>query len=929
MIAPTASPNECDPTRDERVETRDGQKQKQQPNSTTPATTTNNQFLRAICRGHPGKPWATSFKTDPKTATSQKWTGQQMRTTRDMPRGDANTYFCVGTFPEGATRRLKDSVAAVLAIVLDDIGADELNDLPLYSWALETSPFNYQVGYALAPGENIARVDSLLGAMTTAGHSVSDRSGNSISRYVRLPVGVNTKDTVIADVGAPFPTRLVEWWPERRFSVDELAAAFSIDMATLSDRAVGGNSSPETDDELREAIASCATFHDPLVKLAARFVGRGMSQEDVVAVLTGLMDEAALNLASAAKPDQRRGEWKARYDEIPRTVESAAEKFRDPRTRPGRTAGPRSEGGKAPAAAGDTTGRAKEGAVRPEIRWSSARLAQCVDEAEDALIAAGEQIYRRGATLVRPARGAVDTLGKVCRSDGTLSLIPVDPNHLVERLTIAAAWYKFDGRSEEWKLTGCPMEVAKTYLAREGYWRVPTLRAVVQHPVMMPSGQVISVGGYDPDTGILLDIQGKWAIPDAPSRDDAVAALGRLKHLFRYFPWATPTDWAVAASALMSALARPVLNAVPGHGVDAPEAGSGKSLLIDAISIAATGVNAPVMEWGRDLVEAGKRLDGMLLAGDAIISIDNIDAPLEGAVLCQTLSQTSRRIRPLGGSKMTTVPMTAFVTATGNNLVLRGDITRRMLICRIDAQTDAPELRVIDQDLLAECSKRRKEIVADALTVMVAYMRAGRPSVKLRPLGSYGDWSRMVRDALVWCGLKNPVDALLTSRHADPARAALSAVLNAWRAAFGRDSKTAAEAVAQAVYDTDLRDALALVAERKGVLSSSAFGYWLRSHRDGRSGDYVLRGGGQTGGVVRWSVELPQDQPNQGNDRGGITGIRGMFQQNAANCQKGQSKERGDTLDKAARTSPQSPLSPAASPAEPDDLPAEPAEDRV
>jgi hypothetical protein len=55
-----------------------------------------------------------------------------------------------------------------------------------------------------------------------------------------------------------------------------------------------------------------------------------------------------------------------------------------------------------------------------------------------------------------------------------------------------------------------------------------------------------------------------------------------------------------------------------------------------------------VMDFGRDAVEAGKRLDAMMLAGDPIIAIDNVEAPLEGAVLCQMLSQTARRIRVLG-----------------------------------------------------------------------------------------------------------------------------------------------------------------------------------------------------------------------------------------------------------------------------------------
>jgi hypothetical protein len=43
------------------------------------------------------------------------------------------------------------------------------------------------------------------------------------------------------------------------------------------------------------------------------------------------------------------------------------------------------------------------------------------------------------------------------------------------------------------------------------------------------------------------------------------------------------------------------------HCVDSPEAGSGKSLLVDVASILASGGPASVMDFGRDAVEAGKR----------------------------------------------------------------------------------------------------------------------------------------------------------------------------------------------------------------------------------------------------------------------------------------------------------------------------------
>jgi hypothetical protein len=58
-------------------------------------------------------------------------------------------------------------------------------------------------------------------------------------------------------------------------------------------------------------------------------------------------------------------------------------------------------------------------------------------------------------------------------------------------------------------------------------------------------------------------------------------------------------------------------------------------LLVDVAAMLASGGPASVMDFGRDPVEAGKRLDAMMLCGDPLIAIDNVEAPLEGAVLCQ------------------------------------------------------------------------------------------------------------------------------------------------------------------------------------------------------------------------------------------------------------------------------------------------------
>jgi putative DNA primase/helicase len=100
---------------------------------------------------------------------------------------------------------------------------------------------------------------------------------------------------------------------------------------------------------------------------------------------------------------------------------------------------------------------------------------------------------------------------------------------------------------------------------------------------------------------------------------------------------------------------------------------------------------------------------------------------------------------------MVTVPCTALLTLNGNNLTLRGDIVRRVLVCRLDAKCERPELRQIEQDLLSDVRRERGELVRDAQTIMAAYVAAGRPKQKLPALGGFREWRHGPRRArLVW-----------------------------------------------------------------------------------------------------------------------------------------------------------------------------------
>lgn len=279
----------------------------------------NTEFLRNLTSGHTGKAWVTGFKGDPNKVSGIDWRGWAFTDEGAFPKDDMNSYFAVSTFHPDARNRKKEHIASPLCIVLDDVSTDDLAGLPPPSWELETSPHNFQAGYALRPQQSIEEVEKLTKGLAKIGHSVADKSGNNIARYVRLPKGVNSKASVVMEHGQPVRVDLQSYRPDLRYTCAQLSRLFEIGTGETHYPVINSIN----DHQLVEQVLTCTAFHQPLVQLSARSIGRGESPENTVSALTQLMDEAATSLNS----NDRRSEWQIRRDAIPRYVASAVEKF--------------------------------------------------------------------------------------------------------------------------------------------------------------------------------------------------------------------------------------------------------------------------------------------------------------------------------------------------------------------------------------------------------------------------------------------------------------------------------------------------------------------------------------------------------------------------------------------------------------------------
>lgn len=301
----------------------------------------NSEFLRAIY-GELGEGvygWTASFRADP-NGPDADWAGRVYTGTPAIAslidsRPADNNFYCTallaGVGEDGKPRRTKDRVHRLAVLVGDDVTPTDLIGTP--SYIIQTSPGKHQAGCILdaddADAFDVPLLGAVMRAMAVRGLVPMDASGNNAVRYVRTPVGSNTK----ARSTGPFDVALVSCSPESTYTLDDACSVFGIDLEEVRATLI---SAPATLPRVTEApgndtaslLASLGatnpqerSYHDALLRLTGKLVASNMAPGAVVEHVRGVM------LAVRPGEPHELSRWQSRFDEIPRMV-SGAEKYR-------------------------------------------------------------------------------------------------------------------------------------------------------------------------------------------------------------------------------------------------------------------------------------------------------------------------------------------------------------------------------------------------------------------------------------------------------------------------------------------------------------------------------------------------------------------------------------------------------------------------
>ena len=316
---------------------------------------------------------------------------------------------------------------------------------------------------------------------------------------------------------------------------------------------------------------------------------------------------------------------------------------------------------------------------------------------------------------------------------------------------------------------------------------------------------------------------------------------------------------ALVLAAIFTALERPFLPVAPMFVVRSSMPATGKGKIVRGLVRLAFDTGPVVLTWGGSSEEFEKRLTAILLQAPAALMIDNANGmQVQGDLLESMITEGRADIRPLGHSDIVKVRNCSFMSLTGNNPIITGDMARRTIPIDIVPASVDPERLRYGFDPVAYIQQRRPVLLLAAFTAMRAFRLAGMPTQRLPAIGSFDAWSTKVRDLVYWITGYDISEVFRRNKAEDPRRQTDASLLAALYQQFGTVPFRAADAIAvhKKVADSQrstgaiqmpqptqaeqaLHDALNDVLGSKRI-DAKLFGYWARRLRGAHNGGLIL-----------------------------------------------------------------------------------------
>ncbi len=441
-------------------------------------------------------------------------------------------------------------------------------------------------------------------------------------------------------------------------------------------------------------------------------------------------------------------------------------------------------------------------------------------------------------------------LSRIVTVEGKPSIEPfnVDSirNFAQSRLECVKLVKKGEDKNGEPEYEEVPANLSRTvgaYILTSSHWPFPELRGIVYAPHFSAAGELVANPGYSPQSRLYLDLGGftPRPVPTHPTATEVEAAQNLiLNDLLPDFPFIDEASRAHAVALGLLPYVRTMIDGpTPLHGSDASTPGTGKSLMVEVLTYAATGLLPKIMSEGRDDDEWRKRITSTLLDSPTAVMIDNITRRLDSGSLSAAVTSRVWTDRKLGQSQNVSIQNLACWTVTGNNLTTSKEIARRLLWIRLDAKMERPWERTEFRHpkIMEWVNLNRHAVVHAFLTLAQNWIAKGKPK-GANSLGSFEAWSDVVGGILEAAGISGFLGNLedLYDR-ADAESREWRSFVELWAEAYGDEKVGTAALYALAVKNEVL---LTVLGDKSEMSQKVRLGRALTAREDRVIGNYII-----------------------------------------------------------------------------------------
>ncbi|WP_170582944.1 hypothetical protein [Ruegeria arenilitoris] len=273
---------------------------------------------------------------------------------------------------------------------------------------------------------------------------------------------------------------------------------------------------------------------------------------------------------------------------------------------------------------------------------------------------------------------------------------------------------------------------------------LPPLKGIATFPVWH-KGELLAGEGYHEVTRLWLQTNELHVTP-FDTVEEAITFL--TDDWLVDFPFASDRDRAVALMTPVSLLmSRTALSDQPGPPLTlytAPSPGTGKSFLALVSIAAVTGRIPGSVNYSESEEEREKKIGAAILEGHAALFLDDLQAGSflgrKDKALTRLITSVEYTGRILGSTKTFEGPAGIVPVATGNNIVVDGDMARRTLESRLEAPEDVNlALRTFRHpNIIKWTLDNRDRILGAYQTILSAHTE------KTKPIGTFPAWAQCV-----------------------------------------------------------------------------------------------------------------------------------------------------------------------------------------